>query len=280
MATIIRTLRPIESYGCSFPSPGTLASVPDAAAAALIAAGLAEALESEVSDSLYTAHSILKADTAGSPAPLTVPEGTLLGRATGGDVAALTAAQVSVLLGNPLSDLLTTGEASINRRVPMTNVSAVAGGGYVYFTYFTAAKTETVTKLALSVGSTAAAATPSLCRMGVYSVADNGDLALVASCANDTTLFAAANTRYERATEAPWAKVAGRRYAAAVIVSSAGATPTLLGIEGAASGAAVGTMFGTSPRLSGYVVGADLGASYAAGDVANTTRRVYMEMLP
>lgn len=98
MSTIIRTLRPIESYGCSFPSPGTLASVPDAAAAALVAAGLAEALESEVSDSLYIANSILKADTAGSPAPLTVPEGTVVGRVSGGDVAALTAAQVKHML--------------------------------------------------------------------------------------------------------------------------------------------------------------------------------------
>jgi len=111
MGTLIRTLRPIDSAACSFPTPGTLALVSDAAAAALVAAGLAELLEREVSESAYTAQSVLAAATAGSPAPVTLGEGTVLGRAAGGDVGALTAAQVMPVLGvaSPIHLPMATG---------------------------------------------------------------------------------------------------------------------------------------------------------------------------
>jgi len=55
--------------------------------------------------SLYTAHTILAATTSGTPAAVTMSEGTLLGRIVGGNIAALTVAQVKALLAIVEADL-------------------------------------------------------------------------------------------------------------------------------------------------------------------------------
>jgi hypothetical protein len=47
----------------------------------------------------FDAHSIMAAVTAATPTALDVAEQTLVGRITGGDIAALTVAQVQALLG-------------------------------------------------------------------------------------------------------------------------------------------------------------------------------------
>lgn len=95
-----------------------------------------------VRSSAMTANSVLKADTAGAPVPLTVPEGTLLGRATGGNVAALTAAQVATILStpssSPIGNLLTANQASVE--TDTTGLSAGTNGG-------TAASNATITRV-------------------------------------------------------------------------------------------------------------------------------------
>jgi len=48
---------------------------------------------------LFDANTILAADTDNTPAALTVAEQRIVGRITGGNIAALTAAQVQTLLG-------------------------------------------------------------------------------------------------------------------------------------------------------------------------------------
>lgn len=52
----------------------------------------------KVDKSTFDANSILKADTDNTPAVLTVGESTIVGRATGGSIAALTAAQVRTII--------------------------------------------------------------------------------------------------------------------------------------------------------------------------------------
>jgi len=126
MGTLIRTLRPIDSAACSFPTPGTLALVSDAAAAALVAAGLAEPLEREVSESTYTAQSVLAAATAGSPAPVTLAEGTILGRAAGGDVGALTATEVQLVI---LSSVAAQETAAVGSEL-ITSTGWTLGSGW------------------------------------------------------------------------------------------------------------------------------------------------------
>ncbi|QZD97548.1 minor tail protein [Gordonia phage LonelyBoi] len=173
------------------------------------------------------------------------------------------------------ADLLDVGEETFPRR------SIASGGvgtsaGALRLTYFTARKTETVASVRVGTGSTAAAATPTLCRIGIYEVASNGDLTLVGSTANDTTLFAAANTRYTRALSTPFTKRRGRRYAYGVLVVTGAATPTFPGVASIhADEAAV------EPRLSGSVASqTDLPSTVAAGTVAVSASQIYAVLTP
>ena len=56
-------------------------------------------LDAKVAKALFTAHSILYAVAAGTPAALAVSEQRILGRPTGGDIADLTEAEVKLILG-------------------------------------------------------------------------------------------------------------------------------------------------------------------------------------
>lgn len=205
----------------------------------------------------------------------TVPAGTLVGRAAGGSVAALTPAQAAYLMG---PDVIDSGEIAVDRRIAAA--AATTASGTLKLTYFTAKRSESITNLASMTHGTAAAATPTLCRMGVYEVAANGDLTLVASCASDTSLYAATYTRYERVTLAPWAKVAGRRYAAGVLVVSSVAVCNFLGAT-VGSTTVFSTSLGVAPRLSAQVTGlSDLPATIAAGSLTADRMLTQMEMLP
>jgi len=277
MGTLIRTLRPIDSAACSFPTPGTLALVSDAAAAALVAAGLAELLEREVSESAYTAQSVLAAATAGSPAPVTLAEGTILGRVAGGSVAALTQSEALAVVGAVDGyHHLATGDGSMLRSAVTSNTVPMSTT-VLRLAYFRARKTESVTQVRAISGTTAAAATPSLCRLGVYSVDGSGNLALVGSTANDTSLFAGASTVYTRSLSAPFTKTAGSVYAFGILVVSDVTMPTVCGIVSALGAAEVGL----APRITGFVAGmSDLPATVAVGSVADSASIVYGVLLP
>jgi hypothetical protein len=95
--------------------------------------------------------------------------------------------------------------------------------------YFTAYKTETISNLVVASGSTGAGATPTVCRLGIYSEAANGDLTLIGSTPNDTTLFSSTNTVYTKAMSASVDLVAGTRYALGVLVVTAATAPTFVG---------------------------------------------------
>lgn len=174
------------------------------------------------------------------------------------------------------SNALAVGEEVFSRLLVAASGHVVASG-VVNFVYFTARKTEAITQVRNYSGGTAAAATPTLCRMGFYSVAANGDLALIAACASDTTLWASTFTGYTRALTAAFAKVAGARYAFAHLVVTGAATPTF-------AGHGINTFYpdGTSaPRLIGSIAAqTDLPASVLAASVAVGGNRVYAVALP
>lgn len=132
-------------------------------------------------------------------------------------------------------------------RLIANSTSVVTSTGALRFTFFTAASSFTATQVQMQSGGTPAAATPTLARIGLYSVATNGDLTLVASTANDTTLFAAANTLYTRSLSSSYQLVAGQRYAIAVLIVTATTAPTVLG-------SGIGTAASAlSPRLSASI---------------------------
>jgi hypothetical protein len=147
----------------------------------------------------------------------------------------------------------------------------------VQLVYNTCPESFTATKIEVLSGTTAAAATPSVVQMGIYSVASNGDLTLIASTPNDTALLAATNTLYEKSFSTPVALTAGSRYALALLVVSSATMPTIAGY--ARTGTGQSTLLAKAPRLLGNIAGqSDLPASIAAGDVANANQMQYLRV--
>ncbi len=170
---------------------------------------------------------------------------------------------------------LNTGETTFDRR--FIDAPAAPTSGDVTLTYFVASKTETITQLAMySAGTSSSGAT--LVRYGVYSVATNGDLALITSTANDASIFSSQNTRYLKTLSVSWNKVAGSRYAVGYIVVAATTMPTVYGST--AGGAVLDAVWAIEPRISGTRAGqADLPASVTAANVTSNRRGPYVEMI-
>jgi hypothetical protein len=120
------------------------------------------------------------------------------------------------------------GEETLPRLLCPTNAVSSASGA-LCLTYFTAKCAVVCTKIESYVTGTAAAATPSLCRVGLYSVASNGNLSLVASAANATSLWSATWTPYVSSLSASYTLIGGQRYALGYLIVTAGATPTFYG---------------------------------------------------
>lgn len=113
------------------------------------------------------------------------------------------------------SSAMTNGLALFPRHAPDASISVVSGR--VSFSFFTADKSFTASKVrARSRGTAAASVT--LIRFGLYSVAADGAGTLVASTANDTALFAATFTEYTKNLSATYDVVQGQRYAAGWLV--------------------------------------------------------------
>ena len=175
-------------------------------------------------------------------------------------------------------NLLTTGEETMPRDAVSSAVVGISSQ-VLRLSYFTARKTETTTQVKMWTGSTAAGATPTLCRMGLYSIdATTGDGTLVASVANDTTLWAAATTAYTRSWSTPYAKVAGQRYAFAAIIVSGAAIPQFIGI---AVGTSLSSEYLIAPKLGGALASqSDLPSTFLNSSVVVSVVRHYASILP
>lgn len=170
---------------------------------------------------------------------------------------------------------LTSGEEVIYRPYATSSAQSAATG-VLKLSYWTARKTENSTQGRVTTGGTAAAATPTLCRFGVYSIAANGDGTLVASVVNDTTLFAATFSVYTRNWSSTFPKVRGQRYAFGILVVTGAATPTFLGI---APGNAVDAF--TAPSYCANLTGqTDLPGSFTAGSLAASSQNIQGYVLP
>lgn len=176
---------------------------------------------------------------------------------------------------------LATGESTVARRAATTGGLTMTSQ-LLRLGFFTAEKSETITKLRVGVGTTVAGSTPTLIRLGVYSINPATKvLTLIRSTVNDTTLLAAQAT-YEKALSESWAKVAGERYAIGLLVVTAAAAPTIAGI----SIGLPATELGVSPRESATLAAQanlpetinDDGAT--APFCANSTGIPYFAMVP
>jgi hypothetical protein len=159
------------------------------------------------------------------------------------------------------------------------STGVVISSGNIRLTYFTANRTETVTKCVVSTGNVAAGATPTVIRMALYQVEDNGDLTEVATTPNDTTLFAATFTSYTKSFSSPYTVVAGQRYAFGVCMVTAAATPTFVGLAYPSVG---NLAFNNVPRRCALVGSlANLPASPVANaSLAASSQAFYVQLLP
>lgn len=151
----------------------------------------------------------------------------------------------------------------------------VAASGQMYLTYFRAQRNRPLATARAYSGATAAAATPTLVRFGLYLENPDRSLTLVAAIANDTAIFATINTEYSRAltTGLGYAPIEGARYASGILTVTGAAAPSILG-AGAVGSAVVNAY---SPRTNGIVTGlTDLPATIADATVANAANRQYV----
>ncbi|GAA4824362.1 right-handed parallel beta-helix repeat-containing protein [Streptomyces ziwulingensis] len=163
------------------------------------------------------------------------------------------------------------GQETIPRWAANNSASIAMSSGTLRLGYFTARRTATVTALRINSGSTAAGATPTLVRAGLYSVDSAGALTLMSAITSDTTLLAAALTTYSRTLAAPQQVVAGQRYAIGVMVVTGATAPTLTGCLAATAGEN-----SISPQLCSVITGqSDLPSSLAAGALSTTQSLIY-----
>ena len=179
------------------------------------------------------------------------------------------------------SNAVTLGETCL----PRLNIVGWKNGGFaasldnggIEGTCFTATKTETCNNIFAYTNVIAAGATPTLCKMGVYSIdTATNNMTLVSACANDTTLFSAATTKFTRALTTPFNKVAGKRYALVIIVVTAFTLPNFNGkIGNVELGPQMAPMLGA--RLTGQ---SDLIASISGGSLQPNVDLFYMGVTP
>jgi hypothetical protein len=140
-------------------------------------------------------------------------------------------------------------------------------------TFFTARAAGSSTQARTRSGVTAAGATPTLCKLGLYLVdaSDNGTL--VAATANTTSLWAAANTAYTPAWVTPYTMILGQRYALGQLIVTSQTAPVWTGY---ALMAAAQAECDTVPRLTGGVPGlSDLPSLFTAAALVSTPNRHY-----
>lgn len=155
---------------------------------------------------------------------------------------------------------------------------ATTGTQILNLTYFKAPRYLHGVAAKVYTGSTAAAATPTLVRYGLWTsdITTGALLALVASTPNDTTLFAGTNLGYSKNWSTPYDFIKGQYYAVGILIVTAAAVPTLFGVGGA-NGFVVNN---TVPRVASSASGqADLPATLAAGSLgaATSSPRFYVE---
>jgi hypothetical protein len=174
-------------------------------------------------------------------------------------------------------DLVASGEETMPRE-QVTGFPSATASGQLRLAYFTSRKTETISKVRTATGPTGAGAKPTLCRIGIYSEDPvTGNLTLVGSIANDTTLFGAANTVYTRNLTSSFTKQRGTRYAFGVLVVTSLALPKLVGLSAAS---AMSGELAERPRLAGQITQNDLPSAIAATSLSPSGTFWYGRLLP
>lgn len=159
-----------------------------------------------------------------------------------------------------VADPVSVGQETFSRAI-LTSTTVTYLTGQLRLAMFTARKTEVTTQVRTLTGTPGAAATPTLCRIGLYLVDDTDGGSLVASVANDTTLWSAASTVYTRSWSSSYQMVAGQRYALAWLCVTGTTAPNFIAAQQWQS--TEQSEANVFPRITGLIVSeTDLPSSY------------------
>jgi hypothetical protein len=170
-----------------------------------------------------------------------------------------------------------------------TLAAQAATTAQVWFSYFTAPFAIAATKILIATSGTAGTAA-TLARVGIYTVAANGNLSLAAASADlhaatdatnaGLTYFQTANKLWSCALTlgsdlstpiSSYTTVRGQRYAIAFIQVTAGTSCTIVGVSNLAQ------IMTQTPQESGVTTGgkADLATSYVASQSTTLASKMY-----
>lgn len=172
-------------------------------------------------------------------------------------------------------DLIKEGEEVFDRDIVAQSNMLFNANGRLMLALFTARKTETISRLKILGGGTAAVGITNAWMCIYKEDEDTGALTLVAQTQDDPTLFSVASTAYIRNLMSAFEKVRGRRYGMGVMYLGATTHPGFR----AASSAMIGSELAESPRLAG----ASAGLTSLPATIANPGqdwRRIYGVLLP
>lgn len=156
------------------------------------------------------------------------------------------------------------------------NTGCATGSGTLRLMFFEAQRTETITTLTAWTGGTAASG-PTLARYGVYTVDGSGDLTLIHSTANDTSLFGSTNSEHGKALSSSWSKVRGTRYAVGILVVASTA-PQMVGQSASALSTILGPRSNRLRRTGAVTSQSDLPSSITAASLVGSSSNIYIEM--
>jgi hypothetical protein len=184
-------------------------------------------------------------------------------------------AEVTRLRNAAEGDLL-RGIVPLDRR----NIAAqtTIATGRLLLGYATSRENLTLTKMRFMMGTTAAGATPTLVKLGIYREETDKSITLLGQTANDPTMCNTINAAVERPLAVAVPVTAGTRYAVTFIIVTAAAAPGLLG---SVNQSAAGAEMVLAPRVCGTVTSqTDLPATVAAGSIGVSNVLYYMAAIP
>lgn len=161
------------------------------------------------------------------------------------------------------------GQFTVNRSLLAGQIMTASE---LHLTSWLAPRSETVNTI--TTWCNAAGVGPTLQRMGIYTINDDGSLTLVGNTANDATLWLAAQA-YVKTMAAPLALVAGQRYALGTLAVVAATAPTLVAagqVTGTIVSAVEQAIYFSSPwKVARVATQTDLVVSYASNLVVVST---------
>lgn len=166
---------------------------------------------------------------------------------------------------------VSAGDTTVPRNAPLVDTVPTVSGTLL-LSYFTASRSEEINRVAVVVGDTGAGATPTLVRLGLYSVdASTGALTLVTSASSDTGALDTSATVISWQVTA-YDVVAEQRYAVGLLVVTGAATPTMVGVVSDLPGSELAV----APRMTATVSGqTDLPASIETASLGDTSLQLY-----